>query len=171
MLIAIKSKIFYPSHGAGWVVGQKAVEFCGETKQYYEFELINNPLTISTPIANIDTLKIRNTNDLKVIKTALKNLRKDFAVDPKSTDYNMFIGTIKELDNSGTLEGFIKIIQFCNHIKNERLKDNKVVPANINKYIKIAKEYIVCELAVAAEMKYDEALNFFEKETGLGDIK
>jgi RNA polymerase-interacting CarD/CdnL/TRCF family regulator len=167
MLIDIKSKIFYPSHGAGWVVGQKEVEFCGVKKQYYEFELINNPLCIATPIANLESLKIRNTNSLSAIKKLLKELKKSSAINSKIEDYNEFINTIKELDNEGEIKGFIKIIQYCNYIKKQRIKDAKVIPANIVKYVKIAKEYIVCELAVAGDIAYEDALVLFEKETGL----
>lgn len=171
MLIDIKSKIFYPSHGAGWVVGQRIIEFAGEKRKYFEFELINNPLTISTPISNVDILKIRGTTEQKKIMSLLKELKKHQAVNPKIEDYNLFIDEIKRLDNEGVLEGFVTIIQYCNFIRQQRVKDNKVVPANIIKYIKLAKEYIVCELAVASDQSYEDALELFEQETGIREIK
>ena len=46
------SKVFYPSHGAGWVKKLKSITFSGKEKDYFEFELINNDIGISTPVDN-----------------------------------------------------------------------------------------------------------------------
>jgi RNA polymerase-interacting CarD/CdnL/TRCF family regulator len=49
MKLKVGSKVFYPSHGAGYIKREKEIEFNGEKKRYFEFELATNPLSISTP--------------------------------------------------------------------------------------------------------------------------
>jgi len=163
MELDIKSKIFYPSHGAGWVVNHKTIEFCGEKKKYFEFQFLNNPITISTPVSNIDSLGIRSTTPSKKVKEALKALAKKKTAKPNTKTYNDFINTIKNLDNQGTVDGFVKIIQYCNYVKKQREKEGRIVPTNIEKYIKTAQEYIITEIAVQDDITYEEGRKIFEK--------
>ena len=167
MELDIKSKIFYPSHGAGWIVNYKTIEFCGEKKKYCEFQFLNNPITISTPIANLEQLRIRNTIPTKKIKEALKVLAAKKSVKPNTKTYNDFISTIKELDYSGDLEAFVKIIQYCNYVKKQREKEGRIIPSNITKYIKTAQDYIITELAVQEDISYEKSRETFEKITNI----
>jgi RNA polymerase-interacting CarD/CdnL/TRCF family regulator len=87
MQLKVGSKVFYPSHGAGKVKGQKDIEFNGEIKKYFEFELITNPLSISTPVDNIDALGIREVLPTKQIMEEIKVLKKSPAKNPKAVSY------------------------------------------------------------------------------------
>jgi len=167
MELDIKSKIFYPSHGAGWIVNYKTIEFCGEKKKYCEFQFLNNPITISTPVSNIEQLKIRKTTPSRKIKEILKAFSKKKSAKPEAKTYNDFILKIKELDNSGDITSFVKIIQYCNYVKKQREKEGRIIPANIIKYIKTAQDYIITELAVQDDLTYEKSREIFEKLTGL----
>ena len=68
MNFKVGSKVFYPSHGAGWIRNKKEIEFNGTKKMYYEFEFINSTLTVSSPIDNINNLNIRDVFSQKEIK-------------------------------------------------------------------------------------------------------
>lgn len=76
MNFKIGSKVFYPSHGAGWIKGEKEIEFNGEKKRYFEFELITNLLSISTPVDNVDNLGIRPVLSKKEIVEKISILKK-----------------------------------------------------------------------------------------------
>ena len=64
----VGSKVFYPSQGAGWIKNQKEIEFNGQKKLYFEFEFINSPISISTPLDNVNNLNIRDVESAKSIK-------------------------------------------------------------------------------------------------------
>jgi RNA polymerase-interacting CarD/CdnL/TRCF family regulator len=167
MNIDVNTKIFYPSHGAGWVIGKKEIEFCGEKRAYLEFKFIDSQLTISTPLTNLDSLKIREINEIKLIEEAIELLKKNVMIDPNETDYNDFIDVIKVFDNKGELLDFVKMVQYCNFVKAERETTKRVIPANIIKYLKLGISYIVSEWAVAKGTDYDTSMKDFETMTGI----
>ena len=167
MQLKVKSKAFYPSHGAGWVKRKKNIEFNGEKKKYFEFEFINNPLTISTPIDNIDNLGIRSINPKKIIKGAMTTLkrRKTKKIDTK--DFNTIINTLKDLEETGDIGCFVEIIQHCNYIIKEREKEGRLIPVSIEKQLDNACGNIAGEWAVASDIAYEKAKKTFEKTTGI----
>lgn len=167
MNIDVNSKIFYPSHGAGWVIAKKEIEFCGEKRIYLEFKFIDSQLTISTPLTNLDSLKIREIKSTEEIDKAIQTLIDNKVSDPKKEDYNDFINIIKECDSNGELEDFVKIIQYCNFVKAQRETEKRVIPANIIKYLKLAISYIISEWAVAKNISFEDAQSEFERNTGL----
>ncbi len=77
MNFKVGTKVFYPSHRAGWIKAQKEIEFNGTKKMYYEFEFIVASITISTPLDNVDNLNIRAVFSPKEIKEKIKVLKKD----------------------------------------------------------------------------------------------
>lgn len=167
MNLSVNSKVFYPSHGAGWVKGRKEIEFGGEKKKYYEFKFVNNSIAVSTPIENIEELNIRPVSSKKDIKAALKTLKSKPRVAPPQKSYNKRIEHIKNLCDNSTIEDFVTIIQYSNYIKNFREENKRAVPVQIRKYLKKSKDFIIGELAVSEGIEYEEALEKFEKETGL----
>ncbi|KKP90072.1 MAG: Transcriptional regulator, CarD family [candidate division WS6 bacterium GW2011_GWC1_36_11] len=114
MQLKIGSKVFYPSHGAGKVKGQKDIEFNGEIKKYFEFELITNPISISTPVDNIDSLGIREVMSTKQILEEIKILKKSPSKNPKVTDFNIMLNMFKELEGKSDIKSTMEIIQYCN---------------------------------------------------------
>lgn len=157
MDLKVNSKIFYPSHGAGKVRAQKEIEFQGEKKQYFEFEFINNPLTVSTPIDNIDSLNIRAVFKPTEIKKKVSVLKKVKTKKPITDDFNTLSNTLKDLEGKGEIEAYVEIIQYCNFIKNEREKDGRLVPSSIERHFKNAIEQIAGELALSADIEFGKA--------------
>jgi RNA polymerase-interacting CarD/CdnL/TRCF family regulator len=100
MNLKIGSKVFYPSHGAGWVKQQKEIEFNGEKKQYIEFEFINSAITVSTPINNVENLSVRLVHPANSIKDKISVLKKKPTKDPKTTDFNKLMELFKGLENA-----------------------------------------------------------------------
>ena len=45
----VGSKVFYPTHGAGWIKDKKEIEFNGEKKTYFEFDFITFPASFIIP--------------------------------------------------------------------------------------------------------------------------
>jgi len=167
MKLKLHSKVFYPSHGAGWVKSKKEIEFNGQIKQYLEFEFINNPLTISTPIDKIDTLGIREVLSESMIKEAINILKKKPKIDPKTKDFNELINKLNTLEYSGDIHSFVEIIQYCNYIKTTRDNEGRLIPVSIEKQLSSAIENIAGELAVSKGIDIEKAKDIFYKTTNL----
>ncbi len=167
MTLKIKSKVFYPAHGAGVIKCAKKIDFAGEVKSYYEFEFINNQLTISTPVENIKKLGVRPINKKDEIKKAIKILKKIPQIKPPTSNYNELMNVIKKKDLSGDINEFVQIIQFCNYVTSEREDDGRLIPTSIVKHVKNAIYYLVGELALAQNITYENAAKEFSKITGL----
>ena len=167
MNFKIGSKVFYPSHGAGWIKGEKEIEFNGEKKRYFEFELVTNLLSISTPVDNVDNLGIRPILSTKDIKSKITVLKKTPFVDPKMKDFNIMLNTFKELEESSSIDDSIKIIQYCNHVKKIREKEGRLIPISIEKQLENAMKNIVGELAVSGGISLKTASKNFSDITGI----
>ncbi len=168
MNLKVGSKVFYPLHGAGWIKDEKEIEFAGEKKKYFEFELITSLLSISTPVENVQTLGVRPVLPTKDIKEKIKVLKKTPAIDPKVKDFNMMLNTFKELEESASIEDSIKIMQYCNFVKKKREKEGRLIPISIEKQLEGAIKNIVGELAVSSGTTLDKATKTFAEIT---DIK
>ena len=167
MKLKVNSKIFYPGHGPGVIKRTQKIDFAGEIKSYYEFEFINNELTISTPIENVEKLGVRPVKSPQEIKNSIKALKKTGAKKPPTTNYNELMNLIKQRDLSGEIDDFVEIIQFCNYVKEERDLDNRLIPTSIVKHIKNTAYYIIGELALAQDIPYEKASEEFFKITGI----
>lgn len=167
MNLKIGSKVFYPSHGAGWVKQEKEIEFNGEKKQYFEFEFINSAITISTPIDNVESLNVRPVHSAESIKEKIAVLKRKSTKDPKTTDFNKLMEIFKKLEQKADIESAIETIQYCNHIKRGREKDGRLIPVTIENELNRAIGDIVGELAVSSNVKLQTAAMTFEKITGI----
>lgn len=155
--LEIGSKIFYPSHGAGWVKDKKEIEFGGKVQAYVEFEFINTPLSVSTPLSKIDELGIRQVYTKSQIATKLKYLKENEVKTPESMDFNALANILKDLETAGEIDSYIEIIQYCNYIRIERGKDGRLLPGSIDRSQRSAVEHIACELAVSTDTTLEEA--------------
>ena len=167
MKFKVGSKVFYPSHGAGFIKREKEIEFNGEKKKYFEFELVTNPLSISTPVDNVENLGIRDIMPIEKIKSSIKVLKKTPAVNPKVKDFNTMLNMFKDLDESSDIEASIQSIQYCNFVKKQREKEGRLIPISIEKQLEGAIRNIVGELAVSTGVTLKTASKNFTKITGI----
>jgi CarD family transcriptional regulator len=167
MEFKVGSKVFYPSHGAGVIKREKEIEFDGKKKKYFEFELITNPLSISTPVDNVENLGIRPVLTTKDLLSTIKVLKKTPTVNPKVKDFNVMLKMFKELEESSDLEASIQIIQYCNYVKMAREKEGRLIPISIEKQLEGAMRNIVGELAVSGALTLKTASKKFSDTTGI----
>ena len=170
MSLKVGSKVFYPTHGAGWIREKKEIEFDGEKKEYYQFELINSPLEISTPVGNLEELGIRPVLKSTEIKERIKVLKRNPRKDPKNKDFNDLVSTFDELHEQANIEAKIEMIQYCNFVKKKRAEDGRLIPVTIEKELDKAIMDIVGEMAVSANIKLETAAKQFMDVTGLEGI-
>jgi RNA polymerase-interacting CarD/CdnL/TRCF family regulator len=170
MSLKVGSKVFYPTHGAGWIREKKEIEFNGEKKEYYQFELINSPLEISTPVGNLEELGIRPVLKSTEIKNKIKVLKKEPTKNPKNKDFNDLVSTFDDLHEQADIEAKIEIIQYCNYVKEKREEDGRLIPVTIEKEFDKAIMDIVGEIAVSANIKLSTAAKQFMEVTGVDDI-
>jgi len=170
MSLKVGSKVFYPTHGAGWIKRKKEIEFNGEKKEYYQFELINSQLGISTPINNLTGLGIRPVLKSTEIKDRIKILKKEPKKNPRNKDFNDLVSIFDKLHEKANIESKIEIIQYCNFVKENREKDGRLIPVTIEKEFNKAIMDISGEIAVSANIKLETAVRQFKEVTGLDDI-
>lgn len=170
MELKVGSKVFYPSHGAGFVKREKEIEFNGVKKRYFEFELATNPLSISTPVDNVENLGIREILSDKKIKEEIKILKKEPVKNPKVKDFNVMLSTFKDLEESSDIKSSVLIIQYCNYVKKTREKEGRLIPTSIEKQQENAVKNIVGEISVSQDISLDEAKKVFQKITGIEAI-
>ena len=163
----VGSKVFYPSQGAGWIKNQKEIEFNGQKKLYFEFEFINSPISISTPLDNVNNLNIRDVESAKSIKEKITVLKKTPSKDPKTKDFNKLIEIFKKLEDQASIVSAIETIQYCNFVKKIREKDGRLIPVSIENELNRAVGDIVGELAVSSDTTLETAAKTFEKITGI----
>lgn len=163
----IGTKVFYPTHGAGWIKDRKFIEFQGKRKEYYEFEFVDNQLTVSTPVENINSLGIRPIMTPAEIESKIAILQKKPTLKPEQTDYNELMQFIQDLDNIGEIDAFIQIIQYCNNVKKGREKEGRLIPVSITKHIKTSIAHIVAELALTKGITVEEAEAEFKGLTAI----
>ncbi len=171
MALKVGSKVFYPTHGAGWIKDKKMIEFNGEEKEYFEFELINSRLAISTPVENIDMLGIRPVLKSSEIKDLIKEIKKTPRKNPKNKDFNDLITKFDELSQHADIESGITVIQYCNFVKKKRIEDGRLIPVTIENELDKAVMDIVGELAVSGGIKLVTAAEQFMKITGMTEIE
>ncbi len=167
MKFKVGSKVFYPSHGAGYIKKKKEIEFDGKKKEYFEFELVTNPLSISTPIDNVENLGIRDVMPVDDLKKIIKILKKTPSVNPKVRDFNMMIKLFKELEESPNTDASIQIIQYCNYVKDKRKKEGRLIPITLEKQLEAAIANLVGELAVSSDISLKDASDMFSKLSGI----
>ncbi|MGI6475554.1 MAG: CarD family transcriptional regulator [Candidatus Dojkabacteria bacterium] len=167
MKFKVGSKVFYPSHGAGYIKRKKEIEFDGKKKEYFEFELVTNPLSISTPIDNVENLGIRDVMPVDDLKKIIKILKKTPNVNPKVRDFNMMIKLFKELEESPNTDASIQIIQYCNYVKDKRKKEGRLIPITLEKQLEAAIANLVGELAVSSDISLKDASDMFSKLSGI----
>ena len=167
MKFKVGSKVFYPSHGAGYIKRKKEIEFDGKKKEYFEFELVTNPLSISTPIDNVENLGIRDVMPVDDLKKIIKILKKTPSVNPKVRDFNMMIKLFKELEESPNTDASIQIIQYCNYVKDKRKKEGRLIPITLEKQLEAAIANLVGELAVSSDISLKDASDMFSKLSGI----
>jgi CarD family transcriptional regulator len=170
MSLKVGSKVFYPTHGAGWIKEKKEIEFDGKKKEYFQFDLISSSLEISTPVDNLKELGIRPVLKSTTIKNKIKVLKTNPRKDPKNKDFNDLVSIFDELHKQADIESKIEIIQYCNFVKKRREEDGRLIPVTIEKELDKAVMDIVGEMAVSANIKLSTAAKQFMEVTGIEDI-
>jgi len=127
-------------------------------------------LAISTPVNNLDSLGIRPVLKSSEIKDQIKILRKIPVDNPKNKDFNDLVSLFDELHENADLQSKIKLIQYCNYVKEKRVEDGRLIPVTIEKELDKAILDIVGELAVSGGIKLETAGKQFTQATGITDI-
>ena len=165
--LTVGSKVFYPSHGAGWISDSRTIEFDGQKKKYFEFKLINDSISISTPVDKMEELKVREVLPTDKIEKSIKVLKKNPGVDPEVSDFNVLLNIFKKIEESSDIEDSVKAIQYCNFVREKREKEGRLIPISIETTTNDSIRNIVSELAVSSDKTLEEASKRFTKLTGI----
>jgi len=163
----VGSKVFYPTHGAGWIKDKKKIEFNGEKKTYFEFDFITSRIRVSTPIENLGMLNVRHVLTPNEIKKYISELKKSPTKDPKTKEFNKLMDIFEDLEEKANIKSTIQTIQICNFVKKRREKDGRLIPVTIEKEQARAISDIAGELAVSSDTKLETAAKTFEKLSGI----
>jgi len=73
-------KIVYPAHGIGVIDEIEQKTIVGKKRLFYVIKILENGVTVMTPVDNVDKVGLRGLADKKEINKALKILRKEVSL-------------------------------------------------------------------------------------------
>lgn len=73
-------KVMYPAHGIGVIDEIEQKTIVGKKRLFYVIKILENGVTVMTPVDNVDKVGLRGLSDKKVISKALKILRTEVSL-------------------------------------------------------------------------------------------
>ncbi len=73
-------KVMYPAHGIGIIDEIEQKTIVGKKRLFYVIKILENGVTVMTPVDNVDKVGLRGLSDKKVISKALKILRTEVSL-------------------------------------------------------------------------------------------
>ena len=73
-------KVMYPAHGIGVIDEIEQKTIVGKKRLFYIIRILENGVTVMTPVDNVDKVGLRGLSDKKEINKALKILRQEVSL-------------------------------------------------------------------------------------------
>ena len=73
-------KVVYPAHGIGVIDEIEQKTIVGKKRLFYIIRILENGVTVMTPVDNVDKVGLRGLSDKKEINKALKILRQEVSL-------------------------------------------------------------------------------------------
>ncbi len=73
-------KVVYPAHGIGVIDEIEQKTIVGKKRLFYVIRILENGVTVMTPVDNVDKVGLRGLSDKKEISKALKILRTEVSL-------------------------------------------------------------------------------------------
>lgn len=158
-MFQIGDVVFYPEHGVGVIDSIEEKEINGETKSYYKFHLINNPMKIVLPLDRVENFHMRFISDTNTIDYILRDISNRLSNFSEIADYNYKDRREKFIEKMkiGTIENYLEVIYILTKLK---VKHN--LNSTEGQLLYRSKKIVIEEISIAKNLSKDEAANLLE---------
>lgn len=155
-MFKIGDKILYPMHGAGIIVEIEESEILKEKKFYYILKIFGRDIKIMIPVENSQRIGVRPVVSQEEMLHAVEILKSEpTAMD---SNWNRRYRENTEKLKSGEIDQVAEVIRNLSHA-DERRKLSAVE----NKMLTNARQIFISEVALAGDMKVEEASALVEQ--------
>ncbi len=149
-MFKVGDKILYPMHGAGIIVEIEESEILKEKKFYYILKIFGRDIKIMIPVENSQRIGVRPVVSQEEMLHAVEILKSEpTAMD---SNWNRRYRENTEKLKSGEIDQVAEVIRNLSHA-DERRKLSAVE----NKMLTNARQIFISEVALAGDMKVEEA--------------
>ena len=156
-------KIVYPMHGAGVICGIEEKKILGEKKEYYIFKLPCSEINIMIPVDSETAVGIRPIAD----KTVISDVRKLLGGESSQMDGNW---NRRYRDNMEKLKSgdIMKVAEVVRDLM--RTDRQKNLSSGENKLLTNARQILISEMMLAADMASDEVQKVIRNAVEQGEL-
>ncbi|SNS38442.1 transcriptional regulator, CarD family [Anaerovirgula multivorans] len=152
----IGDKISYPVHGAGIIEAIEEKEILGKSRKYYIMRIPLNNMKVMIPLDNVEDIGVRPVIGLKEVEQVIAVLAADVTKMPQNWNrrYRANMDRIKSGD----------IYEVAEVVRNLTLRDReKALSTGERKILNNARQILLSEIILAADMDENEAVELIEK--------
>ncbi len=151
----IGEKVVYPMHGAGVIESIEEREILGERRKYYIMRMPIGDMKVMIPLDQMDDIGIRKVIDSEEVENVLDVLSSD--TTKMHQNWNRRYRANMDLLKSGD------IYEIAEVVRNLTLMDKeKGLSTGERKMLSNARQILISEIVLVAEMSEEEASNLVE---------
>ncbi|WP_031517291.1 CarD family transcriptional regulator [Desulfofalx alkaliphila] len=154
-MFKIGDKVVYPMHGAGIIEAIEEKEVLGEKRKYYILRLPVGDMKVMIPINHSGNTGLREVVDDNGVQRVMKILREETTA--MSSNWNRRYRANLEKIKSGDIFEVAEVVR--NLIKRDQ---EKGLSSGERKMLENARQILVSELVLAAELEEDKAVSMIE---------
>ena len=156
-------KIVYPMHGAGVICGIEEKKILGEKKEYYIFKLPCSEINIMIPVDSEAAVGIRPVADKTVISDVIKLLCGESS--QMDGNWNRRYRDNMEKLKSGDIMKVAEVVRDL--MRTDRQKN---LSSGENKLLTNARQILISEMMLAADMTSDEVQKVIRNAVEQGEL-
>ncbi len=151
----IGEKVVYPMHGAGVIESIEEREILGERRKYYIMRMPIGDMKVMIPLDQMDDIGIRKVIDSEEIENVLDVLASD--TTKMHQNWNRRYRANMDLIKTGD------VYEIAEVVRNLTLMDKeKGLSTGERKMLSNARQILISELVLVAELSEEEASNLVE---------
>src|SRR3990170_8455519 len=150
-------KVMYPAHGIGVIDEIEQKTIVGNKRLFYVIKILENGVTVMTPVDNVDKVGLRGLADKKEINKALKILRKEVSLSLNENWNRRQKGYFNKIKTGSLFEVAEVYRDLC------LLETEKGLSFGERKMLEDARNLIICEIAEAKGIKLEKAERLVKK--------
>ncbi|RAL23222.1 CarD family transcriptional regulator [Thermoflavimicrobium daqui] len=158
----VGDKVVYPMYGAGVIESIEEKEILGERQKYYIMHMPIGDMKVMVPVKNVESIGLREVVDSNTVQMVLERLRSKDVDD--TANWNRRYRTNMDKMKSGD------IYEVADVVKSLMLREgDKGLSTGERKMLDNAKQILISELALASDLREDQAVELLEESVPVSD--
>ncbi|MEA3406886.1 MAG: CarD family transcriptional regulator [Chloroflexota bacterium] len=160
-MYAVGSKVVHPYHGAGTIVRIQEKSIGDSTNFYYVIDTVPSPreMRLMVPVDDAERVGLRRVGEASRLREMLSVLTKHPSEDEVETDFRARKATMTERLRSGQFAEVVKVVREL-----FAMSMHRSLGTTDRRFLEQGKEMLAGELALAANIDREEAMEEIEKK-------